>query len=62
MKAVFYDIKTRSKVEREVIGKKDMSKNGRKSFALKAKSEDGRPLTTFVSEEAYKAANVPVIE
>ena len=62
MKATFYDLKTRKKVELEVTGKKDMSKPGRKSFALKAVSEDGRPLTTFVNEETFKSAAVPVIE
>lgn len=62
MKAMFYDLKTRKKMELEVAGKKDMSKNNRKSFALKAVTEDGRSLTTFVNEETFKAADVPVIE
>ena len=62
MKAMFYDLKAKEKVELEVIGKKDMSKNNRKSFALKATTKDGRSLTTFVNEETFKTAEVPVIE
>lgn len=56
MKKSFYDIKKRARVELEVTGKKDMSTPMQKRYAFKAKTEDGRPLTTFVSKEEYDGA------
>ena len=55
MKATFYDVKQREKVEAEVT-EKVAYPNGR--FALRAKTADGRNLTKFVKKADYDAAKV----
>lgn len=63
MKATFYDVKMRKKVEAEVVGKKEYKVRGQLRFALKGKTEDGRSLTKFVSKVDYeKAADVPSVK
>jgi hypothetical protein len=55
MKATFYDVKLKQKVEADVTEKVQMA-NGR--YAFKAKTSDGRNLTKFVKKEDYDKANV----
>ena len=55
MKASFYDVKLRQKVEAEVT-EKVAYPNGR--YALRAKTSDGRNLTKFVKKADYDKANV----
>lgn len=50
MKASFYDVKAKAKVETEVIAKVTTS-NGR--YAFKGQTADGRSLTRFVSKADY---------
>ena len=56
MKATFYDVKMRKKVEAEVVGKKEYKVRGQMRYALKGKTDDGRSLTKFVSKVDYDAA------
>lgn len=56
MKATFYDVKARKKVEVEVVGKKEYLVRGQKRYALKGQTTDGRSLTKFVSKVDYEAA------
>jgi len=63
MKATFYDVKARQKVDVDVVGKKEYQVRGQKRYALKGKTTDGRNLTKFVSKADYEAAAaVPSIE
>lgn len=57
----FYDVKTRSKVAAEVVGKTRYTKNNRTRYALKGKTADGRPLTAFVKEADFNASSAPEI-
>jgi len=57
MKAKFYDVKARAKVETEIVDCIDYP-NGRSAF--KGLTKDGRALTLFCSKEAaekYRAEN-----
>lgn len=56
MKTVFYDVKTRQKVETDVTDKKEYQTNGTTRYALKGKTSDGRNLTKFVSKADYDQA------
>jgi len=58
MKATFYDVKTREKVEAEVTEKAKYGKKGNERFAFKAKTKDGRNLTKFVSKKDWDKAKV----
>lgn len=53
---VFYDVKNRKKVKAEIIEFKTYGKTTQKRYAFKAKTSDGRNLTTFVSKETWEAA------
>ena len=55
MKYSFYDVKTRKKVQAEVIDSKSYGKGKQKRFALIAQTKDGRKLLTFVKKEEYDA-------
>jgi hypothetical protein len=57
VKATFYDVKKREKVEVEVVAKVKYP-NGR--CALRAKTSDGRNLTKFIKQADYDKAKVPV--
>jgi hypothetical protein len=61
MKATFYDVKKRAKVEVEVVGKTTYQVKGQTRYALKGRTSDGRNLTKFVSKEDYDKADVPVV-
>ena len=56
MKMMFYDVKTRQKVESEVTEKTTYSVNGQTRYAVKGKTSDGRNLTKFVSKADYDSA------
>ncbi len=56
MKHSFYDVKLRKKVSAEVIDFVSYGKGSTKRFAFKAKTNDGRSLTAFVSKEDWEAA------
>ncbi len=58
MKTTFYDVKLRTKVEAEVTEKVEYGKDGRKRYAIRAKTSDGRNLTKFVSKADWDAINV----
>jgi hypothetical protein len=58
MKAIFYDVKTKQKVEVDVTGKQEFNARGTTRYALKGKTSDGRNLTKFVSKADYDKANV----
>lgn len=49
----FYDVKTRKSVEAEVTEKKEYTNNGQTRYVVRGKTEDGRPLTKFVSKVDY---------
>ncbi|HRN96207.1 MAG TPA: hypothetical protein PLD54_02050 [Candidatus Levybacteria bacterium] len=53
---MFYDVKTRQKVESEVTEKTTYSVNGQTRYAVKGKTSDGRNLTKFVSKADYDSA------
>ena len=55
-KAEFYDVKSKSKVAAEVIGKVEFA-NGR--FALKGKLTDGRTLYRFVAKSVFDKSKAP---
>ena len=56
MKYDFYDVKNRKKVKAEITEFKTYGKANQKRYAFKAKTSDGRPLTTFVSKDTWEAA------
>ena len=58
MKATFYDVKTRQKVEGDVTDKVVYGQGGRERYALRGKTEDGRTLTKFVSKDDWDKAQV----
>ena len=59
--ATFFDVKTRSKVEVEVTGKKSYTVNGQPRYALRGKTTDGRNLTKFVKKDVYDSMDVPTL-
>ncbi len=58
MKATFYDVKNRQKVEADVTEKVVYGEKGKERYAFKAKTSDGRNLTKFVSKVDWDSANV----
>lgn len=55
MKATFYDVKERKKVDAEVTEKVKYDNN---RYAFKAKTEDGRNLTRFVGKAEWEKTTV----
>lgn len=58
----FYDVKLRKKVsiaESDVRKTTFNTKNGQVRYGLRAKTQDGRNLTKFVSKSDWDALNVP---
>jgi hypothetical protein len=55
MKATFYDVKLKTKVDAEVTDKVKYANN---RYAFKAKTSDGRNLTKFVSKADWDKAKV----
>ncbi len=58
MKASFYDVKAREKVQAEITEKVKYGDKGRERFAFRAKTSDGRNLTRFVSKGEWDKASV----
>ena len=58
MRATFYDVKLRKKVEAEVTEKVVYGDKGKERYALKGRTDDGRNLTKFVSKADYDNTNV----
>ena len=58
MKTVFFDVKTRKKVEAEVTEKVKYGKAGRERYAFRGKTSDGRNLTKFVKKSDWDTAKV----
>ncbi|MHB0937965.1 MAG: hypothetical protein ACYDCO_08905 [Armatimonadota bacterium] len=58
MKTTFYDVKERKKVEADVTDKVVYGEEGRKRYALRGKTADGRMLTKFVSKDDWDKAEV----
>ena len=58
MKASFYDVKLRKKVDAEVVEKKVYGEKGRERYALRGKTSDGRNLTKFVSKADWDKVTV----
>jgi len=56
MKHKFYDVKTKSHVETEVLECVTFDNGTRTSYAFKGKTADGRSLTAFVSKEVWEKA------
>ena len=58
----FYDVKTRKKVQIEEKNVKKVTfetKNGQTRYGLRAKTDDGRNLTKFVSKSDWESLNLP---
>lgn len=58
MKATFYDVKTREKVEADVVERVVYGEQGRQRYALRGRTEDGRMLTKFVSKDEWERTQV----
>lgn len=58
MKATFYDVKLRKKVDAEVVEKVVYGEKGKQRYALRGKTSDGRNLTKFVSKKDWDAVRV----
>lgn len=58
MRATFYDVKLRKKVDAEVTEKVVYGKEGNNRYAIKGKTDDGRNLTKFVSKADWDNINV----
>ncbi len=58
MKASFYDVKKRAKVESTVTEKVKYGNKGKERFAFRAKTADGRSLTRFVSKAEWEKAKI----
>ncbi len=58
MKAQFYDVKTRKKVDAQVTEKVVYGEKGKERYALRGKTSDGRSLTKFVSKADWDKAKV----
>ena len=58
MKATFYDVKLREKVDADVIEKVTYGQGTKIRYAFKAKTSDGRNLTKFVSKADWEKASI----
>lgn len=61
----FYDVKVRQKVQIDESKVKKVTfetKNGQTRYGLRAKTDDGRNLTKFVSKADWEKLNLPVGE
>ena len=52
----FYDVKTKSSVTAAITEVKSYGTAGRTRYAVKGKTKDGRPLTSFVSKADWEKA------
>ncbi len=58
MRATFYDVKLRKKVDAQVTEKVVYGEKGKERYALKGKTDDGRNLTKFVSKADFEKIQV----
>ena len=58
MKATFYDVKLRKKVDAEVTEKVEYGKEGNKRYAIRGKTDDNRNLTKFVGKADWDKIKV----
>lgn len=58
MKATFYDVKLRKKVDADVTEKVEYGKDGNKRYAIRGKTSDGRNLTKFVGKADWEKMKV----
>ncbi|MDQ5900977.1 MAG: hypothetical protein QG600_555 [Patescibacteria group bacterium] len=58
MRTMFYDVKTRQKIETDVTDKVEYQVNGKIRYAVKGKTSDGRNLTKFVSQSDYESISL----
>ena len=58
MKHKFYDVKTKSAVETEILECVTFQTKSHTSYAFKGKTADGRSLTAFVSKAVWEKANI----
>ena len=58
MKAEFYDVKLREKIETEITEKVTYGEGKQLRYAFRAKTKDGRNLTKFVNKENWEKAKV----
>jgi hypothetical protein len=54
MKAEFYDVKARQKITAEVTEKVTYGEGDKLRYGLRAKTQDGRNLTKFVSKADWE--------
>ena len=54
----FYDVKAKAKVDRPVLAKVTYGEGKKVRYAFKAKTEDDRNLTAFVSRDTWDGATV----
>ena len=52
----FYDVKTKAAVTAAITEVKSYGTAGRTRYAVKGKTKDGRPLTSFVSKADWEKA------
>ncbi len=57
MKHSFYDVKTKQSVTAEITECVSYGEEGRKRYAFRAKTADGRNLTAFVTKAVWDKAN-----
>lgn len=58
MKHVFYDVKTRKKVETDIVDKVGyMGKSGER-YAVVGMTEDGRKMTAFVKKDLWESIDI----
>jgi hypothetical protein len=58
MKATFYDVKSKQKIEADVTDKVIYGEGGRERYALRGRTPDGRNLTKFVSKAEWDKTEV----
>ena len=58
MKAEFYDVKNREKIQADIIEKVTYGKGNLLRYAFRAKTPDGRNLTRFVGKADWEKAQV----
>lgn len=58
MRTTFYDVKQKAKVEADVTEKVVYGEPGRERYAFRARTEDGRSLTKFVSKADWDKTQV----
>ena len=56
MKHEFYDVKAKAKVTAEITDLVTYGEEGRKRYAFKGKTADGRSLTAFVGKDVWEKA------